>query len=248
MHRPMTAQACMETYKERSSLLFLVLLLSGDIAFAVLHCLNILLPGFKKPLLSIETDQGYAEIYQYLKWLWIILVLIFVSFKEASMQYLAWVLLFAYFLLDDSLRVHERAGEMIAVEYTFKQPFGLHRQDLGELAVSAMIGSILIIPLSWAYIGGSKRFRKVSHDLSVLISVLIFFGVVVDMAHSTIDLGTAVGLSIGLIEDGGEMVSVSLILWYVFLMLIREKETDCYLYDCLHTLLKMHAARFFSRQ
>lgn len=234
----------METYKQRSALLFLVLLLSGDIAFVVLHCLNILLPGFKKPLLSIETDQGYAEFYQYLKWLWIILILILVSIKEASMQYFAWVLVFAYFLLDDALQVHERAGEMFAVKNTFKPPLGLQRQDLGELAASAIVGLILIIPLSWAYIGGSKRFRKVSHDLTVLILVLIFFGVVVDMAHSMINLGTAIGLSIGLIEDGGEMTAVSLILWYVFLMLIREKETDCYLYDCLRAILKMHAARF----
>ncbi|MDO8843617.1 hypothetical protein [Methylicorpusculum sp.] len=224
---------CIESFNQRSALFFLVLLLSADIIFVVLHCLNIVVPGLKVPLLSLETDQSYAEFYQYIKWLWIIITLVFISSKMASKQYLAWVVVFAYFLLDDALQVHERAGDIIAGKLDFMPRLGLQQQDLGELAVSVMAAAILIIPLSWAYMTGSRAFRKVSEDIALLILVLIFFGVAIDMVHSAINLGTVIGLLIGLIEDGGEMITVSLILWYVFLMLVRESEPDRYLCDCL---------------
>jgi len=229
---------CIESFNQRSALMFLLLLLSVDMAFVVLHCLNIVVPGLKIPLLSLETDQSYAEVYQYIKWLWIIIILVFVSSKQAAKHYLAWTVVFAYFLLDDALQVHERAGAFIAGKFMFMPPLGLQQQDLGELLVSAMAGTLLIIPLSWAYKTGPRIFRKVSHDMMLLILVLIFFGVAVDTVHSAINLGTPIGLLIGLIEDGGEMISVSLILWYVFLMLVRENEPDRYLCDCLRIILK----------
>lgn len=229
--------ASFESFNQRSALLFLVLLLSADTAFFVLHCLNIIVPGLKIPLLSLETDQSYAEFYQYIKWLWVIIILVFVSSKKASKHYLAWSVVFAYFLLDDSLQVHERVGEIIAGKFKFMPGLGLQQQDLGELAVSAMAGAILIIPLSWAYKTGTRVFRKVSQDISLLILVLIVFGVAVDTVHSAVNLGIVIGLLIGLIEDGGEMVSLSLILWYVFLMLVRENEPDRYLCDCCRIIL-----------
>ncbi|MBS3953034.1 MAG: hypothetical protein KGZ88_08810 [Methylomicrobium sp.] len=241
--QPIETLASLESFKQRSALLLLVLLLSADTAFVVLHCLNIVVPGLKIPLLSLETDQSYAEFYQYIKWLWVIIILVFVSSKKASKHYLAWTVVFAYFLLDDSLQVHERIGEIIAAKFQFKPYFGLQPQDWGELAVSAMAGAILIIPLLWTYKTGTRVFRKVSQDITLLIFVLIIFGVAVDIAHSTINLGTVIGLFIGLIEDGGEMVSLSLIIWYVFLMLVHENEPDRYLCDCCRIILVRYSSR-----
>jgi hypothetical protein len=232
-----------ESFNQRSALLLLVLLLSADTAFIVLHCLNIVVPGLKIPLLSLETDQSYGEFYQYIKWLWIIIILVFVSSKKNSKQYLAWVVVFAYFLLDDALQVHERVGEIIARKLDFMPRLGLQQQDLGELAVSLMVGTLLIIPLSWLYTTGTRVFRKVSQDILLLILVLIFFGVAVDMLHSAMDFGTAIGLLIGLIEDGGEMITVSFILWYVYLMLVLENEPDRYLCDCCRMILIPYTCR-----
>jgi hypothetical protein len=231
------------SFKQRSALLLLVLLLSADTAFVVLHCINIVVPGLKIPLLSLETDQSYAEFYQYIKWLWIIIIFVFVSSKQTSKLYLTWTVVFAYFLLDDSLQVHERAGEFISGKLKFMPRLGLQPQELGELAVSVMVGAILIMPLSWAYATGPRVFRKVSQDITLLILILIFFGVAVDMLHSALDFGTAIGLLIGLIEDGGEMITVSFILWYVYLMLVRENEPDRYLCDCCRMIFIPYTCR-----
>jgi len=80
-------------------------------------------------------------------------------------------------------------------------------------------------------------FRKVSQDIIILILVLVFFGVVIDMADIAIRLGKGVGFALGVIEDGGEMIAVSLILWYVFLRTVRDDSADCYLCDLLRIVL-----------
>ena len=176
-------------------------------------------------------------MYQYLKFLAIIVSLIITALKNASLLYVAWTSDFVYFLLDDSLRVHERVGRYIAANLNFVPPLGLKLYDYGQLAVSATAGIILLLPLVWAYKNGSRMFREVSQDLALLILLLIFFGVVVDMAHSAIKLGWKITFLLGVIEDGGEMLSVSLILWYVFLMMVRNGDSGCYLADCARIVL-----------
>jgi len=236
-YKVITAQECIRTLNERSASLFLALLLCGDLAFVVLHLINGLKPLIEMPLLRLGRDGGYPELYQYLKFLWIIIILILVSLKNASFLYVAWAAVFAYFLVDGSIQIHERVGTYVAANLSRVPTLGLRLQDFGELAVSAAAGIILFVPLVWAYRNGSRMFRKVSQDFALLISLLIFFGVVVDMAHSTVRPGRTVGFVVGVIEEGGEMLSVSFILWYAFLMMVRDRDSGCYLCDCARIVL-----------
>lgn len=237
MHKIITAQECIKTLNDRSASLFLVLLLCGDLAFVVLHFINALIPTLKMSMLSLEMDRGYPEMYQYLKYLWIIIILIFASLKNASLSYFSWASVFTYLLLDDSLRIHERAGSYIAANLSLVPILGLRLQDYGELAVSAAAGIILFLPLVWAYRSGSRMYKKIFQDFALLMFILIFFGVVVDMAHVAIQLGFKVNFVLGTIEDGGEMLSVSFILWYAFLIMVRDGYSCCYLCDCAHMIL-----------
>jgi hypothetical protein len=237
MHKVMTARECIETLNQRSASVFLILFLCGDLVFVVLHFVNALIPGLGNPLFSIEQDRGYPEIYQYLKFFWIIALLIHVSWKSRSLRYFAWTLVFIYFLFDDALQLHERVGGLIAANLNFMPPLGLRLQDFGELAVTAIAGICLLFPLIWAYKRGSQNFRKVSQDITLLILVLVFFGVVVDMAHIAISLGREVKFILGVIEDGGEMLSVSLVLWYTFLLDVRDDNAGCYLCDLVRIVL-----------
>lgn len=100
---------------------------------------------------------------------------------------------------------------------------GLRLQDFGELAVSASAGIILLLSLILAYANGSEMFRKISQDFALLLCGLIFFGVVVDVIHVAINLGGKVNFVLGVIEDAGEMLSVSLILWYAFLRVSGQR-------------------------
>lgn len=205
-----------------SALRFLVLLICGDLAFIALHFINALTPLLNNSRLNLSVDRGYPEIYQYTKYLWIISILIFMSSKERSPHYVPWIFVFGYFLLDDSLQIHERIGAHIAASLNFAPLLGLRLQDYGELAISAAMGMVLLFPLLWAYKNGSRMFRKISHDLALLIAVLVFFGVAVDMVDSAIEFGWPVKFALGVIEDGGEMLAVSLIVWYAFQLALHD--------------------------
>lgn len=238
----MTARDCIRTISERSASIFLLLLLVGDLSFILLHLLSSLLLNSTYHLLSIEKDGGYSEIYQYLKFCWIIALLLLIAWKNRAWHYVTWVFVFLYFLADDSLQIHEHIGELVAANFNFIPPFGLRLRDLGELLVSATAATLLSIPLILAYRGGSQVFRKVSQDIALLILLLGFFGVVVDMVHVAINMGGKVRSILGVIEDGGEMLSVSLLAWYFFLLSVRRDLNSCYLCDLVRMVLKRRSS------
>ena len=188
-------------------------------------------------LFNMERGRGYPEIYQYIKFFWVIVLLFNLSLKNRSLHYIPWVLLFTYFLLDDSMKIHGRAGYLISEHFNFTPFFGLQLQDYGELAISATAGIFLLLPLVWAYRKGTQIFRKISLDIGLLVLVLVFFGVVVDMMHAAVHLGNAVDFIMGLVEDGGEMLAVSLVLWYIFLLNVRGDNAGCYLCDFVRIVL-----------
>jgi hypothetical protein len=213
-------------FNESSASLILIMLLCADLGFITLHLVNTpLTPFLRNPLFDIERDKGYSEVYQYIKWFWIIILLINLSISKRSFRYVVWGLLFTYLLFDDALSIHEEVGGYLVSNLTLNPPFGLRDIDLGELAVSAAAGMILFSLILWAYVRGSYAFKKMSQDMVVLILVLVFFGIVVDMAHVTIPRGK-VTFMLGIIEDGGEMLMASLILWYVFLLSVRDEKSS----------------------
>jgi hypothetical protein len=191
--------------------------------------------------MSLEQDQGYPEVYQYIKWLWIILLLIFASIKRRSLHFSAWIFVFIYLLLDDSLEIHESVGTLMAGSLSFIPPFGLRLQDIGELAVAGTAGLVLFLFISWAYRHGPPTFKKMSIDMLLLIFTLAFFGVVVDtlhvIAYMSDQIGWKVSAVLAVIEDGGEMIVASLILFYVFLISLRDEKPTFSILDFTHAVL-----------
>jgi len=112
--------------------------------------------------------------------------------------------------------------------------------DYGQLAITATAGILLFLPLVWAYRKGTQIFRKISLDIGLLVLVLVFFGVVVDMMHEAVHLGYVVYFIMGFVEESGEMLAVSLILWYIFLLNVRGTNADCYLCDFVRNVLTRH--------
>jgi len=225
-----------KSFHERSATLFLVLLVVGDVAFIALHVLKHK-TGLGGELLLLDQDRGHSEFYQYMKLFWICILTTYASFTFASKRYVAWTLLFAYLLLDDALQIHERGGRLIAAHLPFEPRFGLSMRAYGELAVTTVAGAALVCPLVWAYRSGSPIFRRISQDIALLVSILVLVGVVVDTAHSAVKPGGSLDLVLTVIEDGGEMVSVSLILWYVFLLAIRSCDNRSFLCDLVRSFL-----------
>ena len=80
----------------KSTTKFLVLLLLADLVFVLLQI------PYKLHIISninfwIEQGRGYAEVYQFIKEYWIVLMLLFIAIKRSHVIYFAWSLLFGYF-------------------------------------------------------------------------------------------------------------------------------------------------------
>lgn len=193
----------------------LVLLLIGDILFLILHLVHTytaLLPDF---LFSILVDRGYAEFYQYMKELWILILFLILGINRRNILFLILSLLFLYFLIDDSLELHERIGAFLAVNLNFQPMFGLRDVDFGELAVFLFFGLQFLLLIGAAYIHSDAFSRVVLKNLLLMLAFLAFFGVIIDMVQITVLHPVAYNI-LGMVDDGGELIVMSLITAYVF--------------------------------
>jgi hypothetical protein len=201
--------------KNRLFILFLLV----DFVLIALHASHIYLEVPRGNLFSIEWELGYGEVFQYIKEFWIVSLLVLRSLGSGPFRLsvqglnLAWGLLFLYLLADDSLRIHETLGGILAQTLGLSAWLGDKAQDLGELSVSAIAALVLFGLIAWAYRHSSKADRQISRHLTRLLGGLVLCGVVVDTIHSLIPGSLATW---AILEDGGEMIVMSLIVSYVF--------------------------------
>ncbi|MGQ0553490.1 MAG: hypothetical protein ACT4PU_09760 [Planctomycetota bacterium] len=195
---------------------FLRLLLLADALFIGLHLLLLATPLLSSPLYSLETDRGYAEWFQYLKELWIVALLLLLLQRTRELGYLAWALLFAYLLSDDALKLHERWGYALGERWQLGPVLGLRPDDLGEVAVCVLVGGSLLLLIGWVHRRGSPAFRQASRSLLRLLVLLACFGVGLDLLGMTLERGSVAKHVVGALEDGGEMIVMSLIAWQAF--------------------------------
>lgn len=218
------------TNSDQSATLLFLLLICADSIFVVLgiaaNITNI------DPKFFLSAERGYAESFQYIKFFWIIILLVYILKSAKCVNYLSWIMVFTYFLLDDSMQIHEKFGTFLTNSFDFNPPFNLRLQDIGELLVTAISGMVLIIVLYWAYIHGSLSFRNRSKDIGLFVIGLVFFGVVLDLVNGAVQHGATDHA--GVIEDGGEMLVTSLILWYAFNLAVHKGNSNLFLCDLIH--------------
>ncbi len=174
--------------------------------------------------LALAADDSIGEYFQYLKWFFISVLFIWIAIKRSSYSFLAWFLLFLYLLLDDSLSLHENIGGYLMSGYSFDTPMGLRLQDIGELIVSAIAGSVLLLIFIFAYKQGRDFFKITTFNMFYLFLALVFFGVFFDVVAVMIYGGDAtLAFFFDVFEDGGEMIVASFMFWYAVLILDAEK-------------------------
>ena len=197
---------------------FCAVLLGIDVFFIgvfSIHTIYIRLYNNRVPILGsgwdLERDRSYAEMFGYLKTMLILFLLISIPRVLKRPIYMAFILIFAFVLVDDAFRVHERGGVRIA-EALDLQPFGgLRPIDPGELMVWTMVGVPLLAAAAFAAIRSPKEERGNGLLLLGALAVLALFAVVIDMAHVML-LGTFRGADqlFAVIEEGGEQFTLSL--------------------------------------
>jgi hypothetical protein len=196
----------------RSAMLFLGLLVLTDVAFIALHAVHAFTPALDQPIYSIDTDRSYAELFQYIKLGWSALAVGVAFIQARQLVYVAWAALFSYLLVDDMFSLHEGLGAYLTGTYAFMPAWGLRALDFGELLVSGTAGVALLVLIGAGYVRADRHGRALSIRLLVLLAVLAFFGVVIDVLHVQL-LGDPLWWPIvSMVEDGGEMITVSLML------------------------------------
>ncbi|WP_323353233.1 hypothetical protein [Leptolyngbya sp. CCNP1308] len=164
-------------------------------------------------MFSLEFDKGYPEMFQYIKLFWISLIFIYMGVRR-NRAYFVWACFFGYLLLDDALSYHENFGSALAEWMSWSSALRLRPVDFGEIVYTLSIAAVFFIAIGLTYRKSALDFRQVSHQLLFLIAALAFFGVAVDMVHvMASNIPYVYGL-IGMVEDGGEMMVISLILCY----------------------------------
>ena len=173
--------------------------------------------------LHVSVDNGIAEHWQYIKWGALALMLGFVAWVKRALIYVIWAVLFAYLLIDDSQQIHEIYGLTIADALGFQPAFGLRPQDFGELIVTALAAGPLLVAIGLVYLFASRSDERVfTHTMIALLIALALFGVGVDMLDIMVPWPW-LATTLGIVEDGGEMIVATVMVAYVTGFMIRSR-------------------------
>lgn len=175
-----------------------------------------------EPLLLLSSPRGLPEMFQYLKEVAIAGLLLSVGWRNRAPVFILWAALFTYLLFDDLLELHERLGYLIAVQFDFPAILNLRPRDLGEVTVSLSVATAFLVTMLAFTRRRPPPWQESSLDLGCLLALLGFFGVVIDTIHVAVEGVHLRGLT--LVEDGGEMLTMSAILAYT-ICLYRARAT-----------------------
>jgi hypothetical protein len=201
--------------------LFLLLLLAADVAFFGVHLVHVATPYLPARPYSIEADGGFSEWYQYVKEFWVVILAGILWRRTGNRYFAGWMLLYAYLLCDDSFSVHELAGDIAYRHLGFGPALGLRALDFGELLVNGLMGLAFLVLIGSGYRKADRNAQGISRDLTMLFVVLVAFGVGLDTLHSVIT-NLSLRHVFGLLEDGGEMVTMSVTCWYMLAVVDRN--------------------------
>ncbi len=207
----------------------LAALIGGDVLFMALHWLHVHTGLLTSELWSIGYDRGFGEMFQYLKYGAIVLALAYSFHRTRLPVLLMWIGVFGFLLLDDSMRIHERFGLGMTAWAHLPDFGGLRGRDFGEL-IYAAIGAVVLTPvLVLTYMRSSPMARAISADLLLLLIMLLVFAVGGDTIHRLLT-NTMFDTLAALVEDGGEMLVLSLTCCYVQTLRHRSAAPCTYTY------------------
>jgi hypothetical protein len=191
----------------------LILLVCLDLTFIVLD--NLYLRSILGERFSFEREYGYPELYQHVKELALAVSIVVLLIKTSDILYLPWTFLFIYFFADDTFQIHERLGTLLSQQLGFVPAYGLRARDFGELLISCIAFVVFVVLLGFTYRRGSETAKRQTKVFLILLVCLGLFGVLGDLLHVEF-AQTPRGYWLGTLEDGGELILISLMLAFAF--------------------------------
>jgi hypothetical protein len=200
----------------------LVLMLCTDALLIAGHLVQSFTPYLTGQSFHLATERGFGEVFQYVKVFWVAASFAWLSIRTTDRAHLVWPLIFGYLLIDDAFRVHEQAGTRVARHFGLSSRLGLHAQDFGELLVFALIGTTSLLLVALAYLRGSAAYRSIAHRIVALLLLFAVFAGGMDMVHGMVDHVPTLNALFSVLEDGGELVVLSVICAYTVGLLLRR--------------------------
>ena len=164
------------------------------------------------PPFRLTIDGSYPELFNYLQLTILVWLMLHVFVWTRQAVYAASGIIFLFALAEDALQLHERVGEYAAT-IDLPAPSLLGATHFAELAYFLVIGALSIALLVYGLAASSAEDRKIGALFTLLIFILGFFVAVVDAVHIML-IGVFAGshFVLGVIEDGGEMLTVAVAL------------------------------------
>ena len=164
---------------------------------------------FSMTRFSLAYEDGFAELFGGGKILAAAAIMWALTRRSLAPIDLAWAVALAIVALDEIFELHEGFARLVDDAFDLPTPFG--SDGLGELVVWALIGSIVSAMLIIAHKRSEQEPRNRSRRIAGIVALLIFFAVGVD-AFNLFVLGGDGNGATHLIEEGGELVVMSLLL------------------------------------
>lgn len=190
----------------------LSLLIGLDLCILLLYAVNFFLDTFSSPWLLIG-DWSIAEILNYCKELSLFILALFLVQATRQPLFIAWGLIFIYLLADDALGLHELFGFLFRHLFPSVDVAGISSRNVGEFLFFALAGSVLLTFLWQAHRYSDAVFRLFTWSLLPWLGLLALFGVFTDAVHTLFMENPISDFIFTLLEDGGEMIVLSVMLW-----------------------------------
>jgi len=189
----------------------LLVLLVADAVFLYLH--RLWLQQILSDRFSLANEASAGELYQNGKELALAAIGIALAMTRSDRLYTCWAVLFIYLFLDDTFEIHERMGDVIGHRLADGPVFGLYPEHFGELVFAGLIGTLFLTALAAAWLTGTRAARRFSLLLVGAVAALAAFGVVADTLQVLVDRRSPWHYRLGIVDDGGELVMITVMLW-----------------------------------
>ncbi len=171
-------------------------------------------------ILHIGRDWSISETFNLLKWGAIIVVFGYAFRWTGQVVFACLAIAFTLILADDSLQLHERSGQLANKffgQFAFDN-FGIESRmviALGEIGFWILLGFVCLAIVLLAWTRTSSEIKGQLGVLAVLFSGVIVCGVFVDFVHFFSPPRSMINGILLVLEDGGEMVFISLMAAFV---------------------------------
>ena len=117
-----------------------------------------------------------------------------------------------FLVLDDSLQLHERAGEKIGSQF-FQATAALRAQDLGELSYFIVVILVALALLVWSIRVSTNHQRAQCFFLLLPLAFIAMSSTGLDLLHALVPKDNRLlGGAVAIVEDGSELLGFGILL------------------------------------